>query len=115
MAKNKPAGIQILSARSEDQPASRGMLSLVRDELKGEIQSLDRKMEARFQGVDARFHAFDAKLHELGAAFESRFQKLEAGNTRMLIRLEEQNANNRVVLEGLQALWQRQDRLAPRR
>jgi hypothetical protein len=29
----------------------------------------------------------------------------------MQLLLEEQNSNNRIVLEALQGLWQRQDRL----
>ena len=62
------------------------MLALVRDELKSDIRGLEQKME-------------------------SGFHKLESGNSRMQLLLEEQNANNRIVLEGLQTVWQRQDRL----
>ncbi len=86
MAKIKTPQIQIPSARSEDQPATRKMLALVRDELKSDIRGLEQKME-------------------------SGFHKIEAGNSRMQLLLEEQNANNRIVLEGLQTLWYRQDRL----
>ncbi len=89
MAKKRTKSIRISSARSEDQPATRKMLSLVRDEL-------SQKMESGFNSL------------------RSDVQKLEAGNSRMQLLLEEQNANNRIVLEGLQSLWQRQDSIERR-
>lgn len=67
------------SSKSEDQPATRKMLTLVRKEL-------TRKMDSGFSRIDASI-------------------------LRMEFLLEEQNANNRIVLEGLQSLWQRQDRI----
>jgi hypothetical protein len=85
MVKTKSPQIQIPSARSEDQPATRKMLASFRDELKSNICGMEQKME-------------------------SGFHEIEAGNSRMQLLLEEQNANNRIVLEGLQILWHRQDR-----
>ncbi len=86
MPKRKQPSLQIPSAQSEDQPATRKMLYLVRDELKGDIRSLEAKIE-------------------------SRFQSMESSHARFQILMEEQNSNNRIVLEGLQALWQRQDKI----
>lgn len=86
MAQKKLPQIKIPSAKNDDQPATRGMLRLVRDELKSEIRSLDRKMDARFEGLTSELN-------------------------RALVLFEEQHSNNRIVLEGLQALWQRQDRI----
>ena len=103
MAPKKIKSIRIPSARSEDQPATRKMLSLVRDEL-------SRKMESGFGKLEARMGSFEARM----GGFEARFLDLEAGNSRMQLLFEEQNANNRIVLEGLQALWQRQDSLERR-
>lgn len=77
---------RLVTSRSSDQPATRKMLSLVRDELKSDIRSLELKIEGRFSAVDSRL-------------------------SRMELLLEEQNANNRIVLEGLQALWSRQDKI----
>jgi hypothetical protein len=79
---NMAKKIQVPSAKSEDQPATRKMLSLVRDEV---LQKM-----------------------------ESGFNELRSANSRMQILLEEQNSNNGIVLEGLQALWQRQDRIERR-
>lgn len=86
MAKEKETPIQIPSAKSEDQPATRKALYLVRDELKSDIRSLEHKMDAGFA-------------------------RLGAEMSRMHLLLEEQRSDNRVVLEGLQGLWQRQARI----
>lgn len=88
------------SAKSEDQPATRKMLRLVRDELKHDLKRIETKFDAKFDQMDAKFTQMDAKS-------ESRFDRME-------LLFEEQNANNRIVLEGLQALWQRQDRVEER-
>jgi predicted nuclease with TOPRIM domain len=91
--KKHPNPYEIPSTKASEQVATRKMLYLVRDELRSElrsgIQSLESKMEQRFGEMDARF-------------------------VRMELRLEEQNSNNRIVLEGLQALWQRQERVDSR-
>jgi hypothetical protein len=76
---------KIPSAKAADQPATRKMLSLVRNELRSEIRALDLKVDSGFEKMDATLQRMD-------------------------LRLEEQNANNRIVLEGLQLLWQRQER-----
>jgi hypothetical protein len=90
--------LEVPSAKNEDQPASRKMLSLIRDELKSEIKSeiktLERKMDACFQNMEVRFEDVITEM------------KTEGIRTRIL--LEEQHSNNRITLEGLQALWQRQ-------
>ncbi len=89
MTKKIQSNPGIPSARSEDQPATRKIVTLVRDELKSEIRTLDRKMDSQFEKVNAEL-------------------------TGMKILLEEQTSNNRIVLEGLQALWQRQERIEDR-
>ena len=69
------------------------MLRLVRDELRSEIRSSRLENGARFDSLDAKTETMNAQIFE------------------MKVLVEEQNANNRIVLEGLQALWQRQDRV----
>lgn len=117
VAKKKKLDLSMPSARAEDQPATRKMLSLVRDELKSDIRALDQKMESRFQSLDSKFQAIESKFQGIDSKFqsiESRFQGVDSRLARMELLFEEQNANNRIVLEGLQALWQRQDRLESR-
>lgn len=88
--------IPFTSAKSDDQPATRKMLKLARTELKSDIRSLERRMDSRFNAIDARFDSMDSRL------------------ARMELSFEEQNANNRIVLEGLQMLWQKTNDLGAR-
>jgi chromosome segregation ATPase len=135
MKKKTDDSIKIPSANNEDQPASRKMLHLVRDELKSDIRTLSRKMDsrfsendsklksidARFNEVDARFNEVDARFNEVDAQFKqvdarfsemhARFDEMKADHFRTQVLLEEQHSNNRIVLEGLQGLWQRQERI----
>ena len=86
------------------------MLSLVRNEL-------CLRMDSGFNGLQGEVHGLKAEIQDLKSdvhSLRSDFLRLEAGNSRMHLLLEEQNANNRIVLEGLQALWQRQDRVEER-
>ena len=104
MKKSSTKSVRIPSARSEDQPATRRMLTLVRSEL--------------IQRMDSGFHSLKSEIQKVGSglhSLKSDIQKLEAGQFRMELLLEEQNSNNRIVLEGLQALWQRQESLEHRR
>lgn len=148
-AKKSTFPIKIPSARAADQPATRGMLHLVRDELKSEIRGINRRLDSmdskfdgihstlkehdsifdsikrrfdavdarfdavdtRFDAVDARFSKVDARFNELEAKMDSKFDELKSESFRMRALLEEQNANNRIVLEGLQLMWQRQERI----
>ena len=128
--------IRFSSSKSEDQPATRKMLRLVRDELKNDLKRIESKFDGRFDQIgaefnqidskfvqidskfsqiDAKFEQFEAKFVQMEAKFEANFvqmdAKFESRFDRMELLLEEQNANNRIVLEGLQALWQRQDRI----
>jgi septal ring factor EnvC (AmiA/AmiB activator) len=129
-------------ATAGDQPATRKMLKLVKDQLSAEIKAVAARidqMDARFKGVDARFSSMEGKFRKVDARFKSidarfksidarfksidakfkaldakiddRFATLSAQIHRTNLLIEEQHANNRIVLEGLQALWQRQDRL----
>ena len=115
MAKRENATIQIPSAKNGDQPATRRMLSLVRDELKSEIRALDRKADARFVRIESRLTETRDEMKTAFAQMESRLGEMKDEMKTELIRtqilLEEQHSNNRIVLEGLQALWQRQDRI----
>lgn len=113
--------IKIPSAHGDDQPATRKIVWLVRDELRSDFQSLEQKMESRFTEMESRFSKIDSRFNEMEARFtsidsrfqsiESRFLSIESKLSQMMVLLEEQNSNNRIVLEGLQGLWQRQERI----
>ena len=111
------------------------MLVLIRDELKTDVLSIRAKLEShdhrfeslerRFDSVDARFESIDHRFDSIEARFDSvdsrfdslrldmraGFDEIRAEMVRLATLVEEQNANNRIVLEGHQLLWQRQERL----
>ena len=117
MRTKKAKTVRMPSAKSDDKPATRKMLKLVRHELVQKMDAGFGRMEARFIEMDARFIEMDARFGQMDARFtrmESRFTESDSRFTQMQLKIEEQTANNRIVLEGLQALWQRQDRLEAR-
>ena len=114
--------------KAADLPATRGMLKGVRDEFLAKMSQLEKtmcgnfkevdgkfkKVDGKFKKVDARFDKVDARFDKVDARFDkidARFDGLEAMVARMGVLAEEQRADNRIVLEGLQVLWERQDRL----
>ncbi len=100
--------ITIPSAQSDDQPASRKLLWAVRDELNTKMDGIESRLESKldygFQKIDLRFQEVNDRVKEQGAYFGLKIQEMK-------VLFEEQNSNNRIVLEGIQALWQRQDRI----
>lgn len=101
---------EIPSAKSDDQPATRKMLRLVRDELKSEIRAVSHKIDqydSRFNQQDSKFEQIDAKFKEVDARFDELTHKMDSGFATLIAEsfrtralLEEQAANNRIVLEG---------------
>lgn len=72
------------------------MLFLVRDELKAEIRSGGHRTDS------------------LEARLESYFEKMMSEIHRIGLLVEEQNARNIIVLDGLRSLFDRQERLEAR-
>lgn len=73
--------IRIPSAEDDEQPATRKMLRLVRDELKSEIRSVGLKIESRFLQQDSTFEKIDAQFARVDARFaemESRSDKMDS-------------------------------------
>ncbi len=112
------------TSRTQDLPATQGMLQLVRSESKADLRELRSEMKSGFKKIDASFNQIDARFNQIDARFnqnDSRFDATDAKLERVLsevsrigILVEEQNSRNRVVLEGLTGLWQRQDRVETR-
>lgn len=84
MAKTK--AIQRYPERAANVPVTQKMLYAVRDELKSEIKASEAKAEARS-------HALAGQIHQI------------------MILVEEQNAKNNIVLDGLTNLFERQERI----
>lgn len=83
-------------AKTDDLPATRGMLKSVRTEVLLKMSAMEKRMSAKFD-------ILRAEIREVRA--ETQLSNL---------KLEEQRADNRIVLEGIQALWQKQDQMDKR-
>ena len=86
--------------RAKDVPVTQKMLYLVRDELKSDVKSLEHRLNARFSSHDSRFESIESKLEKMSSDIHS-----------IKILVEEQNAKNNIVLDGLTSLFYRQDRI----
>ena len=116
VSKESETKLQFVSS-SKDLPATQGMLQLVRTELKADIRSLSSEMKAGFSQIDSRFSQIDSRFSQVDSKFnlmDSKFERVIADVARIGVLVEEQNANNRIVLEGLTGLWQRQERVEVR-
>jgi len=124
-AANLKSPIKIPRAKAGDQPATRSMLAMVRRELVELIKqnSLDIKknsLSIKQNSLDIVGNSRETK--SLRQELKADIKRLELKVTKQIsevkaivhrsnLLVEEQNANNRIVLEGLQAVWERQDRL----
>ena len=79
---------------------------------------MDAKFEARFAAIDARFKEMDAKFEARFAAIDARFATLEKKIEDVYIQvqrtnvlMEEQNNRNKLVMDALMSLLNRQDSL----
>jgi outer membrane murein-binding lipoprotein Lpp len=89
--KTSPSTIKRLSHNT--MPASVGLVKEVRNELKSDISSLEHKVDSLEKRMDSKFEQVIAMSH------------------RTLTLMEEQRGENRIVLDGLQTLNERQDRM----
>ncbi len=112
-------------------PATQEMLRRVRNELKAEMKAGFKNVESKFDQMESRFNQIDSKFSQNDSRFsqiESRFSQIDARFNqtdakmelvlsevaRIGVLVEEQNSNNRIVLEGLSGLWQRQEQFESR-
>lgn len=117
-SKGRQSPVKVPRTSAGDMPASRKMLKLVRNELKEDIKQLRAEVRgefvqvrgelAQFRGVLAQFRG---ELTQVRIGMTKEISEVKAMVHRTNLLVEEQNANNRIVLEGLQAVWQRQERI----
>lgn len=86
--------------KSKDLPATQGMLFELRDELKAEIQALKADVTA----VKADVLAVRAEVKNGVSEMKAMFHEA-------MLRFEAQHANNNAILEKLNSLYERQDRV----
>jgi chromosome segregation ATPase len=112
---------------TKDLPATQGMLTLVQNQIKTGLLSLDKKTQSRFDTVDARFSQVDAEFANIRSEFskmnsrfskidsrfsemDSKFASLHSELSRIAVIIEAQDSRNRFVLEGYEQVYHRQDR-----
>lgn len=143
---------KVYPRKANDVPVTRKMLYIVRDELKADTRSLERKMDAQFKRVDSRFDKMESRFDKMESRFdkvesrfnemesrfdevesrfdemnskfngidsrflqiEARLEKMSGDIHRIALLVEEQNAKNTFVLDGLTSLFHRQDRVEAR-
>lgn len=106
-AKKRSASQVRLPDRASELLINHRILWAVRDELKSDIRSHDK----RFDSHDKRFDELEAKMDSIADRFSSEIQKVRSDIHRVIALVEEQNNRNRAVLDGYQSLYDRQDRV----
>jgi chromosome segregation ATPase len=122
--KTKPL-LETLNHR--DMPATNGLVTEVRNELLAKmsehdhkfaelghkIDSLDHKVNSLDHKIDSLDHKVDSVDHRLSGEIQKlsgKIENLTASVHRSQALMEEQRSENRVVLDGIKLLMQRQDR-----
>ncbi len=75
-----------------------------------EVKTEIHGMKAEIHGMKAEIHEVKAEIHEVKAEIH----EVKAGMARIEVLVEEQNARNRIVLDGITALLSRQDQVEQR-
>jgi chromosome segregation ATPase len=120
-AKKRSANGVRLPDRASELLINHRILWAVRDELKSDIRSHDKRFDShdkrfdahdkRFDAHDKRFDELDAKMDSIANRLSSEIQKVRSDIHRVIALVEEQNNRNRAVLDGYQSLYDRQDRV----
>jgi hypothetical protein len=87
-----------------------GLCKEIRAELRADIKSVDHKV----MSVDHKVMSVDHKIESLNHKMDSKFEEVFAVAHRTQTLMEEQRSENRIVLDGIKALSERQDRVEER-
>ena len=96
-AKNK---MQLPPQSVQHLPASQKQLYLVREELIEKISSVEHSLKSDFSGLRSEFHLLKSDVHKTNSNVE-----------RLLVLVEEQNNRNKITLDYLASLFERQERV----
>lgn len=125
-------GQDIRKLSHADLPASVGLVREVRAELGAEIQAVEHRLGARIMGVenslssrmnslesrlDSRMDSLESKIVIQGKEMDQKFevmngqlQQVIASTHRAEVLMEEQRSENRIVLDGIKTMIDRQNR-----
>lgn len=112
---------KLRSKSHDDLPASVGLVKAIRSELRSEIRAVSKRIDS----VDKKIDSVEKKIDSVGFSMESRFLSLEsrfdatdakiesgqATTDRMLVLMEEQRSENRIVMDALKTVLDRQERM----
>jgi len=107
MKKNLKSGRKRSPQKPSEVPITQAMLYEVRNELKADIRSLSH----RFDSIDSKFESIDKRFVSMDHKIDSKTEEMMSAIHRIGLLVEEQNAKNDIVLEGLSNLFHRQERL----
>ncbi len=100
-----PSKVPVL--KTSDLPATQLMLTTLRKQIKSEINSLEKRLDSKFNQVESKISLVESKINQVDSKIELVLSEIH----RMTILMEEQNSRNKFVLDGYSALYERQDRL----
>ena len=100
-----PSKIPIL--KTSELPATQLMLTTLRKQIKSEINSLEKRLDSKFNQVDSQFSQVESRFNQVDSKVELVLSEIH----RIAILMEEQNSRNKFVLDGYASLYERQDRI----
>ncbi len=117
--RGKPIRIHNL-LRHDDLPATVGIVKEVRAELISEIRSVHHELDGKIMQLDGKITQLDGKITQLDGRMtqldgkfltqEGKIEKVLSVVHRTQTLMEEQRSENRIVLDGLKSVIERQDR-----
>lgn len=119
---------QPVALRVKDVPVRLEHLHEVRDDLRGNLRSFEVRMDSKFKQIDSRFEQIDSRFQqgdskfkqvdlrfdELKLHMDSKFEKIMSEIHQMKALMEEKNERNKVVMDGLNVIFEHQDRVENR-
>ena len=100
--------VQRIDAAEERSAARDEALRTEIVELRGRVDALDAKVDAKFNALDAKI---DTRFNALAQEMRAGFHELHAMRARDLALNEEQTAQNSIALEAVTGMIDRQNRL----
>ena len=101
-------------SRSCDVLVTQAMLYGVRDELKSLFKSEIHGFKSEVHDLKSEIHGLKSEMHGVKSevhGLKSEVHGIKSEVHRLGVLIEEQNARNRIVLDGLTSLFHRQDRV----
>ncbi len=94
--------------------ATQKMLYSVRDEVIAHTEKKFQQTEVRFHELKSEIHGVKVVIHEVKAevhGLKAQISQLDKSMHRIALQVEEQNNRNKIVLDGLSQLFERQERI----